>query len=179
MAAPVEMGMTDVFIQPPKEDMKLNPRMMLVVDKNTDVKPPKEAIESKNPKWSAPRFVPDDNSQLDKSNIDYVHRIRPARCLSIKYTVQDLPKITICGKKDVINQNCVREDDGTWRICTSGGSLSKLCTRLLVDETRSTSMCVHRIFKHFGIAAASGHLQNELRKVTGDGMSIVHTQLVA
>ena len=165
IAAPVEMGMIDVFIQPPKEHMKLNPEMMLVVDKSTDVKPSKEAIESKNPKWSALRFVPDNNSQLDESNIDYVHRIRPARCLGIRYTAQDLLKITILGKKDVINQNYVREDDRTWSICTSGGSLSELCTQPFVDETRSTSMYVHQILKHFGIAAASTYLQMNFIKL--------------
>ena len=39
IAATTEMRMIDVVIQPPKEDMKLNPRMMLAVDKSTDGKP--------------------------------------------------------------------------------------------------------------------------------------------
>ena len=93
--------------------------------------------------------------------------------------MQDLLKLTVCGKKDVTNLRYTKEEDGTWSICTSGGSVSELCALPFVNETRSTSMCVHQICQHFGIAAACMYIQNELHKVTGDDVSVAHTQLVA
>ena len=93
--------------------------------------------------------------------------------------MQDLLKLTVCGEKNVTNMRYTKEEDGTWSICTSGGFLSELCDLPFVNETRSTSMCVHQICQHFGIVAACMYIQNELHTVTGDDVNVAHTQLVA
>ena len=180
MASPVELGMLDVFIQPPKEDMKTDPKLMLVLEKHTRLDKT-HASGDEGTRCTLPedseRFVYDSDDDTPPQN--FIHRIRPARCLGSRYTAQVLLKLSICGKKDVTKTEYSKEEDDTWSICAFGGSLGDLCSLPFVDETQSTSACVHQICEHFGIAAACMYLQRELHKVTGEGVSIAHTQLVA
>ena len=90
IASPVEMGIIDVFIQPPKEEM------------NTCIR----TVSEQPDKYSIQQPLPDDSSRFvyntdeEEDDKDYVHKIRPARCLGSRYTVQDLLKLTVCvGKK--------------------------------------------------------------------------------
>ena len=81
--------------------------------------------------------------------------------------------------KDVSTKEYQRDNCGVWDILVRGGSLGELCSLPFVDETRSSSTCVHQINQWFEFAAATMYLWKEVYRATGDDVNQSHPQLVA
>ena len=85
----------------------------------------------------------------------------------------------ICCVKDVSTKEYQRDNCGMWDILVRGGSLGELCSLPFVDETRSSSTCVHQINQWFEIVAATMYLWKEVYRATGDDVNQSHPQPVA